>query len=507
MSLNRPNSAASDNTRETALVTASLTLSPSVDVAHVKAAIGSAVVITIVSPSDGDEYEIWDVAPNAGTQSITIDCGTVAVQNGYAQGGHNKIQITQDNAGIRLVYNRQYGFATTYMSPGTGTGSVASTFVFRPGGTAGANVYTSFSALVTAAAAVAGPRQIEFDSSLAAITIPAGAWDFGAYGDVTFVGAQVAGTAIAIADGATFVNPITRWVRVQATFAGTTVPCMAITIGTYRIDLYEGSQWTVSGSQPLLHVSFSIGGAANVALYLNHNSALVTGDAQIGGGHYDVVNVTRATLSINVHDEAAVQLDTVSETSATFVVTLDSSAAQVSQAQYNMPGHTLIPPFYALGTAATAEGYTAGTPGNWGATPPTRVSDALDALAAINEVTTQNAAPIAPGANVTVVTAALTKAKTGKVLVTGAISGTSAAVGADTINVVLARDGVTVLARMNVNSTIVGGSNLWNASFAMIDTLPDGAGHTYEILATSASSANVGVPAVLGASVSAVEIV
>jgi hypothetical protein len=58
------------------------------------------------------------------------------------------------------------------------SGALGPAFVFRPGGVAGGNVYTSWASLMAAAKQRSGPVWIEVDSSLAAANVTAGAWAF-----------------------------------------------------------------------------------------------------------------------------------------------------------------------------------------------------------------------------------------------------------------------------------------------------------------------------------------
>lgn len=90
---------------------------------------------------------------------------------------------------------------------GGGGGGVTSVFVYRPGGVAADNVYDDWSTLMTAVDGVEGLRTIQFDDSLATVTIPSGAWDMT---DVVWSGkpiapfAQADRTAINVSEGATF---------------------------------------------------------------------------------------------------------------------------------------------------------------------------------------------------------------------------------------------------------------------------------------------------------------
>jgi hypothetical protein len=80
-------------------------------------------------------------------------------------------------------------------------------FVFRPSEPSpSGNVFNAWASLVTAASAVRGTKIVYFDRSLAACTIPAGAWNFGSYTIFCGSNGQGPGTPVAIADGATLVN-------------------------------------------------------------------------------------------------------------------------------------------------------------------------------------------------------------------------------------------------------------------------------------------------------------
>jgi hypothetical protein len=78
-------------------------------------------------------------------------------------------------------------------------------FVYRPGGVAAGNVYTSWPAVVAAMAAVEGCKMLEFDDSIVSpAPVPAGAWTMNG---VTWTGARVSETDVTqvqIADGASF---------------------------------------------------------------------------------------------------------------------------------------------------------------------------------------------------------------------------------------------------------------------------------------------------------------
>jgi hypothetical protein len=70
----------------------------------------------------------------------------------------------------------EQGFYWLSKKTGGGTQFV---FVYRPGGVAEKNVYTSLPALVAAAALVQGVKIVQMDNSLGAVSVPAGIFDFG----------------------------------------------------------------------------------------------------------------------------------------------------------------------------------------------------------------------------------------------------------------------------------------------------------------------------------------
>jgi hypothetical protein len=84
--------------------------------------------------------------------------------------------------------------------------------VFRPGGVQAGNVYTSWTDLMSAKALIQGYKTIQFDSTLGAITIPAGVWDMTdtewfATGNAT-AAQQGVFINVSLADGAQFTNLI-----------------------------------------------------------------------------------------------------------------------------------------------------------------------------------------------------------------------------------------------------------------------------------------------------------
>lgn len=96
----------------------------------------------------------------------------------------------------------------------SGGGGGATIFVLRPGGVPDGNIYTDWPTLYADYSLTDGPATIEFDDSLGAITIPAGAYAFredttleGVLRQNPALGGGDVGTLVELADGVTFDPP------------------------------------------------------------------------------------------------------------------------------------------------------------------------------------------------------------------------------------------------------------------------------------------------------------
>lgn len=144
----------------------------------------------------------------------------------------------------------------------------ATAFVFRPGGVAGANVYTDWSALMTDVGAVAGPRLIQFDDSIVTpCVIPAGLWNMN---DVTWTGtAGGFNVSVDVDEGASF--PGLRHVTglLLVSFLGITPPVSDFAPNG-KLDLFlmeEGATISIRvGAGPFFQTTDTSGGAAAIAL-------------------------------------------------------------------------------------------------------------------------------------------------------------------------------------------------------------------------------------------------
>lgn len=115
------------------------------------------------------------------------------------------LSIPQGGTGTGLAQDATFQKLLEAIGGGGGSGGIA--FVYQPGGTASANVYTSWAALYTALSVVAGPKTIQIDDSFTSpAVIPAGAYNLDG---VTFTAvvnfsSATGGAVMQLASGVTF---------------------------------------------------------------------------------------------------------------------------------------------------------------------------------------------------------------------------------------------------------------------------------------------------------------
>lgn len=154
----------------------------------------------VLAPTAGGSQAIY----LEGYSSIPDDClGGTETIDVYLQTGWNTCSTTQTaHSGTLNVYSQT-------------SAAVQTTFVFRPGGVASGNVYTSWSNLMTALGSVEGPKVIELDASLDSnnrCDIPAGTWDLG--GSTVLrglpypTGGATTPSKVAVADGGVLRNAL-----------------------------------------------------------------------------------------------------------------------------------------------------------------------------------------------------------------------------------------------------------------------------------------------------------
>lgn len=181
--------------------------------------------------------------------------------------------VTPGNVGLPVV---NVGAIADASGGGGGGGGLTPTFVYRPGGVAADNVYTDWNALYAALNAQEGARVLQFDDSLAAVTIPAGTWNMQ---DVRWFGVPAVGlgdrlVVVNITEGATF--PALRWITGLdiANNATATVPVTQgglDELSYFRID--GGTQLGVGagdrGAGTVPFIECTAGGVLSLKVYEN----------------------------------------------------------------------------------------------------------------------------------------------------------------------------------------------------------------------------------------------
>lgn len=244
------------------------------------------------------------------------------------------------------------------------------TFVFRPGGVATGNIFTTWASLYNILKNAAGPKQLQVDSSLAPALVDVGTFDLA---DTTIIGASqnlVVTSQLTLPDGAILQDPAGISDQLILETQGTTTPSLLFTSGgTFGIE--NGSRINNTGTQPCTRLSaanqfvdfaflyggsFNSTGAALIDMPVAPAQTILVGLAagNFGGLDNVVTGVVGTTLNI-VFDAGIGHLPT----NPGFAGSSGPSAVDQSQ-------------FVQYGPAV---------PADW-ATPPTEVAQALDELAA-----------------------------------------------------------------------------------------------------------------------------
>lgn len=165
--------------------------------------------------------------------------------------------------------------------------------VFRPGGTAGGNVYVTWAAVVAELAELDGPKVVYFDDSLAACEIPSGASDCNG---AVFAGDNQAPLtqAVTILEGAVITNLSGVTDGLDVGFSGTTPPITIGASGKLRVD--QGARLKCGGAGPLIR--YSSGGY----LYLGERVLL----AQPTGAADGLIQVDAGTLYVATQDAVGI---------------------------------------------------------------------------------------------------------------------------------------------------------------------------------------------------------
>ena len=344
------------------------------------------------------------------------------------------------------------------------------TFVFQPGGVAGGNVFTTWAALMAAAALSLGAKWVEYDNTLGACHITAGTWNIDLF---TFSPAFSNGTnRNLIVDVGVVLNFVTvtsynvAWVN-----NATATPCIVPNTASQSWRMSSGTLSCGVGAAPMFDCQN--GGTLSVTCQVSAQLSTGSGPSiQCDAGGTTVVRLT---------DFSILQASALTGGGTISVQFADS--ATVSQTQPGAVGALTFTPK----SLATQVAYTPGTAGNW-QPAPTLASAALDQLAAPNFVQAQANTGTGTGTT-TAVTGNIAKLRSGKVNVSGSVSGIMTAGG--TVTVSLLRDATPILA---LGALTYLATSSYSIPIEFIDTLPDTANHTYTVKAV-ASAGNLTVPA------------
>lgn len=226
--------------------------------------------------------------------------------------------------------SRNRGFGVIGGGGGGGGGGATRNgmdFVFRPGGAAGGNVYTSEVTLSAAVAAAYGARRVFVDTSMG-VAIWESTMDFKTeQGPVEVLGTPsvVGVTALTLADGAN-IRGVSRWTDLDITVTSTTAVCDGPIATTYRVEFAGRTSVICTGGAPMIKPS-RIAPASDIWIVLSD-------DASFSNGGYAVVEVP-ALLGIraDARDRASIGANTLKGSGRGNYVSRHGSYATASATQ------------------------------------------------------------------------------------------------------------------------------------------------------------------------------
>ncbi len=265
--------------------------------------------------------------------------------------------------------------------------SVPATFVFRPGGVAGGNVFTDFNLLYAAATAFAGGMRVVVDDSIQSPAVIQPKTGGGAYtltnwhfaGIPNIVDAS-GGASLQFASGVTIASPTTiTFYGVSVSYAGTT-PCITLANGQ-EVNLYfeEASSLICTSTGVFVQTV-----AGSFGFILGYNATFGDGTHAVGRGSgtgtllvvgLDGTNLTAGAITASISGSSQYHYDAASAPNA-----LSANVFQIAL------------------DIATGISYVANNAADWpGGVAPTNPSNALDLLAAKNFGQDLNASGVSGG--------------------------------------------------------------------------------------------------------------
>ncbi len=187
-------------------------------------------------------------------------------------------------------------------------------FVFQPGGTQEANVYTDWNDLMAALGAVLGPKLLQFDDQFSSITIPAGTWDMT---DTVWEGvdrnaaSSLGSTLVTFDDGVEIIRLRTvRGLRLDS--IGTTPPISDLADG----DVFTLDDYAVIGglNNPVIDLS-AVEEFKTVTISVRHGSQILQQPLAITG-------LDNGGLIIDVDSASLLEANTVAGTSGSLSLKL-----------------------------------------------------------------------------------------------------------------------------------------------------------------------------------------
>jgi hypothetical protein len=266
---------------------------------------------------------------------------------------------TRDEARIQLALSRA---RLAIMSV------VTSSFIWRPGGVAGGNVYTSWATLYPALVAAGGTRFVWCDPSLdpTGLHITAAASSYVIDGLQFFAAAQPQASepvVVTIDDGASIAPGIIEATGIEFTSVST-APVQQVLIGSKVAAwiLRNGSSMRASAAAPFISTSQP---TAYILLYEG---------SSIGDGTHPVIDGTApGSGQVRAFDGSSIQNLSIASSAAGNVTLVVDDTVTLGVLPLTVPT--------TLASQAGLVAYAPSVPGDWPGTPPTEVAGALDELA------------------------------------------------------------------------------------------------------------------------------
>jgi hypothetical protein len=347
--------------------------------------------------------------------------------------------------------------------------SLGPTFVFRPGGVAAGNVYTTFPTLMAAVGGIAGNKWIAVDASLATATVPAGTWNVDG---VTFANIGAAdnvsgsGGVLNFANGAIFTGRFA--IDGFVTFISQSSAPVYLIDDEFLVLTNGATIQSAAGAAPFI----SQVGANTGLIEIGNNGGLgdsIHAACTIAAGQSLLINLVSqgsilahamaGTGTLNLFPSSDATFDRTGWTT-TQVITLQSIAGQVSYTPEQASNWNPVPNVVGGPNAL-------GNPG------------ALDLAVFPNSADVINSGSISPFATLSLPGPGQTRIRAGLFLVTGIVSGTDSTT--EVIAITLVRDGATVIGPTIKVPTALVGSPDFTATISWVDHITDALPHVWSV--------------------------